>query len=166
MKSTPIAQDDNDSRNHCIKSAYVTIYKGVKSLISSIEEEPLRQIMERDCKTPPIVGTIIHELISPLLYLRLECYTNNEFGIHYGYEQGILASQFYNITSAFVRLVYKATMANETAIDIQDCVRTNWVITECSELFEYMSERNKLHTYKVLKYKPTTAKRKQLLSVA
>jgi hypothetical protein len=54
----------------------------------------------------PTVGTIIHELISPLIYLRLECFNGDQYAIHYGYDQGILASQFYNITSAFIRSVY------------------------------------------------------------
>jgi hypothetical protein len=153
-------------RNRAVRSAYLQIYKEVKALLSTLEEELLRQIMEREHKGIASVGSIIHELISPLLYLRLECYTGNILAIHYGYDQGDLASQFYSITSAFIRTLYKLTMATDSAINIEDCIRTDWVIVNCSEMFEYMAERNKHHSYKVLKYKPKASNRKLQLQVA
>jgi hypothetical protein len=151
--------------NRAVQAAYLQIYKEAKALLSTVEQEPLRQIMERECKTVDAID-IVHELISPLIYLRLERYATNELAIHYGYATCELASQFYPITSAFIRTVYKHTMATIGSMNIEDCVRTDWVITECAEMFEYMAERNKHHTFRVLKYKPRSSRSKQHLKVA
>jgi hypothetical protein len=151
--------------NRAVQTAYLQIYKEAKALLSTIEQEPLRQIMERECKTMNAID-IVHEMISPLIFLRLERYATNELAIHYGYAACELASQFYPITSAFIRTVYKLTMATTGSINIEGCVRTDWVVVECAEMFEYMLDRNKHHTFSVLKFKPTATRRKQQLQVA
>ena len=157
--------DNNEERNKAVKSAYLKIYKGAKALISSIEQDLLRQVMERDCKDDGAVD-ILQELISPLIYLRLERHSDNQLSIHYGYAQCDLATQFYPITSAFIRSIYKLTSTVEGKINIENCVRTDWVITECAEMFEYMLDRNKHHTVRVLKYKPKMIRSNQRLQVA
>jgi hypothetical protein len=144
-------------KQRAIKAAYLHIYKATKALLSTIESEQLRCVMEREDNAKPETGSIIHELISPLIYLRLECYKDGSYAIHYGFAQCDLSTTYHRVTAAFVRLLYKLTMENE----LQDCIRTDWVITECSELYEYMLDRNKYHTVKQLSYstKATTPKR-------
>jgi hypothetical protein len=161
----PNNDDTSPAYNQAVQAAYLQIYKEAKALLSTVEQEPLRQIMERECKTADAID-IVHEMISPLIYMRLERYSTNQLAIHYGYASCELASQFYPITSAFIRTVYKLTMASTGVNNIEDCVRTDWVITECEELFEYIQDGNKHHTFRVLKYKPTNTKRKQQLQVA
>jgi len=147
--------------NQAVLESYTKIVKQTKALLATVKQEPLRQIMEMESKEQIVVGTILHELISPLLYLRLECYKGNIYGIHYGYAACELATEFYPLTSAFIRSVYKLTIAHDS-IDIQDCVRTDWVITETAELFEYMLDRNKHHSFKVIKHKSEQQNGKKL----
>ncbi|WP_295772386.1 hypothetical protein, partial [uncultured Mucilaginibacter sp.] len=67
---------------------------------------------------------------------------------------------FTKLTSAFMRILYKATSVEHTAVNIEDCVTTYNVITECTELFEYMEERGKYnHTFELIPYKPKPVKR-------
>ena len=136
------------------------INKATKALLSAIHDEDMRCVMEREDKAKPETGSIIHELISPLLYLRLECHNDDSYSIHYGFTQGEMHAPYYVVTASFIRMLYKLTMED----DIQDSIKTDWVITECAELFEYMLDRNKYHTIKVLAYRPK--QRRYLKSVA
>lgn len=153
-------------RNRCTKQAYFRIYKEAKTLIASIESEPLRQILERADKQIDERGTKIHELISCILYISLECNLIGEYIINYGWDMNIKSSNYYDLTSAFLRFVYKFTMSDATSINIEDSISTEYVITDCSELFEYMIDCNKHHTLSTVKYKPLISKRKQLKAVA
>jgi len=132
-------------KNQAIQAAYFQIIKQAKQLISSLEEEPLRGILERQDEPVSTGGYIVHELINPLIYLRLEAYKDDILGIHYGYEQSDLYTKYYPITSAFIRSVYYYTAKENTTINIEDCVHTDWVITNCAELYEYIGDRNKFH---------------------
>ena len=162
MKQTLTPQEE---WNKVVKSAYLQIYKGAKGLLSSIEQEQLRQVMERDNKDNGAVD-ILHELVSPLLFLRLERHADNKLSIHYGYFQCDLATQFYPVTSAFIRSIYKLTSTTDGKINIEAAVRTDYVITETAELFEYMLDRNKHHTFKIVKYMGAASNRKPQLRVA
>jgi hypothetical protein len=72
-----------------------------------------------------------------------------------------LLNQYHTVTSSFIRLVYKLTMAEATPVDIEHAVKTDFVITECLELYEYIEERWKSnHDFKMLPYKAKPAKRK------
>ena len=160
-----MTQQTNDTartqKNRAVKSAYLQIYKATKALLSTIQDEELRCVMEREDKAKPETGSIIHELINPLVYLRLECLKDNTYTIHYGFAQCDLTTAYHRVTATFIRMLYKLTMED----DLQESIRTDWVITECGELFEYMIERNKHHRVYVLAYKPTI-QRRQLKSVA
>jgi hypothetical protein len=150
------------ARNRCIKQAYLKIYKEAKALISSIEEQPVRQILEREDKAADERGTKVHELVGTILYLSLECDLLGEYDIHYGWDQSDKMSDYYALTSAFIRFVYKFTMADATPINIEDCVSADYVVPNCSELFEYVEDRSRHHTSKVLKYKALHSKAKEL----
>ena len=146
--------------NDSVKQSYFAILKHAKQLISSLKDEPLRYTLSRQDK-PVNGGYIIHELVSPLLYLRLECHEDNSFSIRYGCEMSPLLNQYHTVTSSFIRLVYKLTMADATPVDIERAVKTDFVITECLELYEYIEERWKSnHNFHMLPYKPKSAKRK------
>lgn len=135
-------------------------------MLSLIEQEDLRFTLERSDKKHPQVGTIVHELVSPLIYMRLEQHTDNEMAIHFGIECVNEKCPLSELTTKFLRLLYKLTSVGAYPIDIENCIRTDWFINSCSAMYEYIEERNKYHTFKQIKYKVTAQKRKQLLSVA
>lgn len=137
--------------NQIVKDAYLQIVKQAKQLISNLEEEALRGILERQDEPSKSRGYIVHEMINPLIYVRLEVYKDDVFSIHYGYEQSEFYAKYYPITSAFIRLVYRCTAKENTPINIEECVRTDWVITNCAELYEYILDRNKVHAYNTIK---------------
>jgi hypothetical protein len=157
MKSTNTIQ-----YNEVVKQAYFTIFKAAKQLLSYIERDELRYCLIRQDET----GSIIHEFVSPLLYLRLDCGSEGHYIIHYGFELFDNPNGYAKLTASFIRYIYKLTSKEATAINIEDSVRTDWLITNCDELYAYIEERNKYHTFKLIPYKVTATKRKRLLSVA
>jgi len=166
MKQKRAAIEILSPYNNSVRQAYNTIYKHAKQLLSTLENEELRFSLEREDKGTPIVGTIIHEFINPLLYLRLECHPTNSFAIHYGFEESKSFNQFAKLTASFVRFIYKSTSKDATEVNIEDCVRTDYCIYLCSELYEYIEERNKHHQFRQIKYRSTAVKRKQMHAVA
>jgi hypothetical protein len=147
--------------NETVQKAYLHILKEAKALLAAIAEEPLRFTLIREEKKPVTTGVIVHELVNPLIYLRLECYAENKLGIHYGWELSPTFGPYYHITSSFIRLLYKATMADATPINIEDCIRTDYVLNETSALYEYIEERGcKHHRFELVKHKAKQAKRK------
>jgi len=148
------------ARNKAIRQAYHAILKATKALIATVEEEPLRYTLIREDKHKHTKELILHEMISPLIYLRLELHSNDELSIHYGWETSPVFGPYYQITSTFVRMLYKLTMASTTEINFEDAVRTDWVINNCSEAYEYIEERNKYHRFELIKHKPKPIKRK------
>jgi hypothetical protein len=151
--------------NDTIYCAYLTIVNYSKKLISSIPEEPLRQILEKTNNSSIKINSVIHELISPLVYLRLDCSKKGAYQIHYGYEQTDIYIKHYPVTSAFIRSIYRYTDKKNTVIDIEDCIHTDWVITNCAELFEYIGDRNKHHVVSTLAYKPEKQQKRVLQTV-
>jgi hypothetical protein len=136
-----------------ITCAYGKIINEAKHHIACLEEKPLRQVLERTNKGTTTPGIIIHEFLSPLIYLRLEHPVDGKFIIHYGYEQTECFTKYYPITSAFIRSIYRYTAKENTEINIESCVHTDWVITNCAELFEYIGDRNKYHTVSTIEFR-------------
>jgi len=166
MKEQIAKTTNNEVYNEAVKNSYFKILKKAKLLLSTIENDELRYTLERQDKNKSVVGTIVHELISPVLYLRLEHHSDNIMAIHFGIEQvnelGLLSS----ITTSFLRVLYKLTSKEITGVDIECCVRTDWFINSCSAAYEYIKERNKYHELKQLKYKVSSTRRKTILHVA
>jgi len=102
---------------------------------------------------------------SPLLFLRLECSSDALMTIHFGIEHVDQSPALAAVTAAFLRMLFKETAYKKDGIDIEDCVKTDWFIKSCSEMFEYVEERNKYHTFKQLKYK-RAPQQKNVLAVA
>jgi|ERR1700744_3996633 len=148
-----------DAYNNAVQSAYFKILKHVKGQLAALKPDELRCTLIRTDEQ------IIHEFISPLAYLRLECLSYGLYAIHYGFEQ-VETQEYSKLTASFIRAVYYHTAVEQTKIDIEASVHTDWYITSPSELFEHIEERNKHHSFMRLKYKPQPAITKQRLAVA
>ncbi|WP_158827663.1 hypothetical protein [Mucilaginibacter lacusdianchii] len=159
--SSTLTKEEVLAYNKTVRQTYFQILKQAKAMLAAIEEEPLRFTLIREDKQPVTQGSIIHEIVSPLLYLRLECYAENKLGIHYGFELSPTFGQYYHLTNTFVRILYKLSMANATPVNIEDSIRTDYVLNDCSALYEHIEERGcKHHTFMLIPYKAKPVKRK------
>jgi hypothetical protein len=153
--------------NDCVKLAFHQVLKQAKQMLATIERDELRCTLERSESHNHLKQGIIHEFINPLIYLRLECHSDDLYAIHFGIEDVNKPGQFAFITAAFLRLLYKVTMTGTYPIDIEQCVKTDWFLrNSCSEIYGYIEEHNQVHTFSRIKYKLPIAKRKELLCVA
>ncbi|GAB3915378.1 hypothetical protein [Mucilaginibacter boryungensis] len=166
MKSTQAATSAQLPFNKVVKDAYFKLLKDTKKLLATLERHELRCILEREDRSPMGFGTKVHEIISPLLYLSLECEAD-ELTIHFGFElMNGNDSEYSTITSRFVRMLYSYTAKEQTNINIERCVNTDYVIYDCSVLYETVEERMRHHTLKVIPHKPASEKRKAVMAVA
>ncbi len=166
MKQKPTNDPSLLPYNKAVQAAYYAIYKNAKQLLSTLELDDLRSTLERKDKGPIIVGTILHELVNPVVYLRLEYHVTNTYAIHYGFEQFASFTPLAKVTSAFVRSIYKLTAKEKTGVNIEDSVRTDYCIYGCSDAYEHVDEHSCFHHFKRIEYKPMAAKRKQMHAVA
>src|ERR1041385_351537 len=166
MKEQSHKPRNNEAYNNSVKQAYFKILKKAKQLLSTIERDELRFILERQDSKKSIVGTIVHELISPVLYLRLEHHSDDIIAIHFGIEQVNELGQLSTITTTFIRSLYALTSKEVTRIDIECCIRTDWFINSCSAAYEYIETRNKYHELRQIKYKSSSSQGKAILHVA
>jgi hypothetical protein len=150
------------SRNDAVQSAYYATLKLAKQLLSTIEREELRYTLTRNEKLVKEYG-LIHEFVNPLIYLRLEAYKDGTMGIHYGFEP---CKEYANITVAFTRTLYRLSMDIASTRNLPDCIRLDWYIHNPDEMYAYVEEQNKYHTFQLIKHKVTVSKRKALLQVA
>jgi len=123
-------------------------------MLATIEQHECRYTLQREDKCLNHPG-IIHEIINPIIYLRLEWHEDGFYHIHFGIEQANRLGQQSDITSAFIRLLYKVTSKEATTVNIEDCVKTDWFINSCSAMYEYVEERNRYHRFSLIKHKPT-----------
>ncbi len=163
MKQNP-QQNDRELFNSLVETAYTTIVKQTKIFLACIERDELRCILERKSplRTP---NTIIHEIVSPLLYVRLSCELDSCFAIHFGIEPIKEDIELNTVTAQFLRLLFKQTSKDMTECDIEHCIRTDWFINCCNDMFEYVDMQQKYHTLKKIPYKVSDSKRKKILAV-
>jgi hypothetical protein len=166
MKHSPNTTPENEPYNKAIRESYYLIYRKAKQLLATLEREELRFSLEREDRSAIKTNAILHELISPLLYLRLESDNAGLLAIHFGFEQVLAHNQYSELTASFMRLLYRHTATENTTMNIENCIKTDWMINTCSAMYEHIEERNKYHTFKQIPYKPATVKRKQLKAVA
>lgn len=150
-----------DPYNKVVKATYHQILKYAKLLLSAIEREELRFSLVRTNKEA-ITGSVLHEMVNPLLYLRLEQHTNGYYSIHYGFDTCPAFGEYYHVGASFARFIYKVTMASATPINIEDALRVDFVILNCSEMYEHIEERNKHHHFQQIPYKSAVSRRKQM----
>ena len=150
-------------RNIAVEYAYCAIEQNAKLLLTTIERDELRCILTRD-RTSVTPGSVIHELVSPLLYLRMQHEENGEMTIRFGIEPVTGEPHLEAITSQFLRIVFRETSRSAKVPNIEECVRTDWFVNSCAEVYEYVELRDEHHILSKLPYKPKEAKR--LLSLA
>jgi len=150
--------------NQAVKQAYFKLLKQTKQLLATIERHELRYTLQREDSGPLAPFIIVHEIVSPLLYLTLKAEDGEQLTIHFGFEMFENDNEYSNITARFVRLLYKLTSAEYTTINIESCITTRYVITNCSELYECLEDaRHKLHQFTLIKHRPSC---KRILAVA
>ena len=167
MKSNTIQPAQVPQHNQAIKTAYFKILKDTLQLLGTLEEEALRCSFIRNIprKNSPI--DVQHEIISPIIYLSLQKDTNDKLRIQFGFEMMDYNREVAQVTSGFLRLLYKFTGIDNTPVDIESCVDTGHVFTDCSSIYEQIESRHHhAHTFKQIPYKAMGAKRKQHLRVA
>jgi len=150
------------SRNEAVKSAYFAMLKVATQLLSTISREELRYTLVREDE-PTKLAYIIHEFVNPLIYLRLESYIDNTYGIRFGFEP---SQDYAYITLAFTRSIYRLTMKENTNLNIEDSIHLQWFIHNPDELYSYIEEQNKYHQFYLIKHKVTASRRKQMKIVA
>lgn len=152
--------------NKSVKEAYFKVLKQLKQLLATVERHELRCTLQKEDKSEVTFCTTVHELFNPLVYLALQCRDGEVFTIHFGAEQLINDLQYSYVTSGFVRILYKLTSSEHTAINIEDCINTEFIITNCSELYEVIEDRNHSYQFRLIKHKRAATKRKQMQAVA
>lgn len=163
MKTT--THNHTDKYNNEVRMAYDKILKLVTRHIATVERHDLRCTLQRRDDGEIGFGHKVHELVSPIIYLSLECNDGELLSIHWGFEQFDERCEFSAITAQFIRSIFSFTALEHTSWNIQQCVHTDYVVTNCSELFEVIEDGNRYHTYKVIPYK-AMAKKKSLRAVA
>src|ERR1700712_4757418 len=95
--------------NKAVKEAYFKVLRATKLLIATIFQHELRCTYQRSNRSTVGFGTTVHELITPLVYLSLECNDSEVLSIHFGIELFNGENEYATITAQFVRLLYKLT---------------------------------------------------------
>ena len=152
------------SYNEAVQQAYDSILAKAKQLLASLEQEELRYVLERTEHSTE-APLIMHEFVSPIVYLRLERAEDTRLTIHFGAEPSSPFPEIQVLTATFLRTVFILTGKAYTGTDIEDCVKTDWFINVCSDLYEYLEGRAKYHTFRKIPYKKHTT-RKRVLEVA
>lgn len=152
---------NQDAYNQAVTHAHTHILKKSLQLLASIERDDLRVYFERKIVQHPSNG-ILHEIVSPLIYLRLQCELDGAFAIHFGIEPIPKHQDLSDLTSEFMRVLFRLTDRTTNAIDIEHCIHTDWFINVCSEVYEYIEMDPKYHRMKIVAYKALSSKRKRL----
>lgn len=163
MKSETTNQIDS-LYNQAVRKAFNQILNEAKALLSRIERRELRCTLFREIK-PATRNMPVYEFINPLFYLKLSCENDERFTIHFGLECGNAGHEFSNQTALFTRAIYRFTAKEHTETDIEDCVQTDWLITECSALFEF-KEDSANYQFTLLKQESKAKSRKTMKAVA
>lgn len=147
--------------NECVHRAYKLIHLWAIAALATVEDDALRGTLIREDPLPVVPGKIVHEMVSPLLYLRLECYQDGNLYIRFGYEPSSKYSSYYPLMASFVRMLYKLTSKKASQVNIEEAVRITHIQTDCAELFDYMQEVvSRHHRFEQIAYKPATIERK------
>jgi hypothetical protein len=145
--------------NKEVKAAYYKVLKEAKALLATLPREEVRYSLIREDRLSTTSSKIIHEFVNPLIYLRLESYADGRLGIRYGFEP---CEDYANITVAFTRFLYKVTMREATSENIERSINTSFFIHNPDEMYAYLEEQMKHHTFQLIKYKPAAVRRKQM----
>jgi hypothetical protein len=166
MNTKPLHYCKNElsSYNRAVKQAYFKLFTTTKNMLATIERYELRctLIREDDAVNEP---GIIHQLVNPLFHLRLEHYSDGRYGIRYGFELFDQPNEYSRLTALFIRTIYKLTEQEVTGINIESCIHTEWVITTCSDMYEYIEEHGQQHHFRLIRYSTKGSRSKKPLSI-
>ncbi|WP_461450140.1 hypothetical protein [Mucilaginibacter sp.] len=147
--------------------SYFKLLKETEKLLATLQQHELRFTLQRRDNSEISTFSKVHELVNPLIYLSLESQDGEKLCIKFGFEQGGDDYRFSHITAKFLRMLYKCTAIENTAFNIKDYINTDYIIVNCSELYECIEDsKHNLHTFKFIKYKQPATQRKRMLSVA
>ncbi|MGN6396880.1 MAG: hypothetical protein ACTHMI_15020 [Mucilaginibacter sp.] len=152
------------SYNDLVQKTYDGILKQAEQLLASLEQEELRYVLERT-ESGTEYPIIRHELVSPVLYLRLQFGEDSRLSIHFGAEPSSPHPEVQAVTARFLRTLFASTCKAHTGVDIEDCVRTDWFINTCSEMYEYLEGSARHHAFRKVPFKRHAA-RKRVLKLA
>lgn len=152
--------------NIAVKQAYFNSLKATIQLLATLERDELRYTLHRENRGKIRSGRVVHELLSPIIYLRLQCYEDGKLHIHFGFQLFYGDGKYAHITAKFIRLVHKLTSVEHTLVDIEHCINTNYIITECYELYDSITEENRLYKFRLIPHRQTSNKAKRILHVA
>ena len=157
-QSTP--QTKLSPYNQAVHTAYFKLLKETKQLLATIERHELRSTLQREDNGEICFGLKVHQIISPIVYLSLECEDGEYLSIHFGFELFEADNVYSGVSGRFLRNLYKLTSASNTGVNIEDCVSTRYIVTQCSELYEAVEGNNCHYIYSIIKHKPTPRQRK------
>jgi hypothetical protein len=161
------AHTNYSAYNSAVKEAYFKQLKGTKQLLATVFQHELRCTLQRTNRSTVGFGTTVHEIVSPLVYLSLECNDGERLSIHFGFELFSNECEYSIVTSKFLRMLYRITAVENSTINIERSINTDHVITDCSALYEAIEDSHiKQHKFSLIAYKPVSTKRKQLMEVA
>jgi len=159
MKQTKIAPT-LEQRNAAVKAVFLAIMQETKELIATLPQFLLRHCIEMEDTPHP--NSKAFKFITPLTYL---CLRDSDKGllIQFGFDTSY---EYIELTSKFVRLIYKLTMVERTRLNIEDCVSSHCIITDTSYLFDEMEWKHPDTPVHIIAHKPATTPRKQRMAVA
>lgn len=146
--------------NEAVKKAHQAILQDALTFISTIKRHELRCILQCEDNRPIALGNLVNRLISPLLYLSLEYNLSSQLCIHFGFEL-IEAKNYEYVVPKFLRSLYRHTALNNTSFDIESSIITNYVLTDCSALYEEHEDDGK-YKPSVVPYKTERKKQQSL----
>lgn len=143
--------------NEAVERAFNGTVIVTEHLLGSLESDFARSYYER-IGTASKPDSLIREIVSPFLYLRLSCEPDGVYAIRFGIEPLERYNHLTAITVQFLRTLMEFTADRnldpgfERDIDIEDCIRTDWFINCCSDLFEHVDSASFNHTLKTVPY--------------
>ena len=138
--------------NTCVTRTYFKLLRATIDLLGTIDSDALRGTLSREDDAPIDFGLKVHQFVSPMVYLSLQCDDSETLTIHFGFEKMGGEDEFSYVTSRFLRLLYKFTDVKRTRINIEDCVVTDYIETECMATYQAVEE-SQLYVYTAIPYK-------------
>jgi hypothetical protein len=139
--------------NEVVKVAYFKILEATQKLISSVDDEELRYTLHRVDETTIAFGSKVHEFISPIIHLTLECNDGEQLSIHHTCRSIDEDYECPHLFARILRVVYRVTSAENTIIDIENCLELDCKTPVSMLLFKAILRDNDIYVFQTLPYK-------------
>ena len=145
---------DLNAYNQEVKTAYFKLLKHTMLLTAKLENSEHRVTLQHSSSSKVIgYGTKLHELITPIFYLALECEGSKKLCIHFGFEQLGVNEDYSAVTRPFLRILHNLTAKRFTVVNIEDCINVDYIMFRCKELYEAVSKSNHDYIIKQIPYR-------------